>query len=232
MDKDTQKFLTDMFSGRAALYEFLSLIFKKPPQKDFIGISKNFIAPFNNLAESSGSDILKKGVELLIQYVEAENDNSFTEVIGELNNRYTALFLLGFSSVMPTASTIMTPGCVMRQEPWERTKRFYNLWGYKMPADFREPEDHISAQLRFMEKMSLHSVSLVAKDDNEGFVNSVEAQHNFLKENMVDWVTQFNFMLSRRSNASKCSFTLYEAGGFLAEGYIKEDIKLLNDILQ
>lgn len=227
MKENVRDFLITTLSGRAALYEYLSLIFREPPGESFIGLSGKFAGSFGALAESCDSRSLKEGAELLKKYAAEERADDKAVILRELNSRYTALFLLGFSSVPPTASGMLTPGCVMRQEPWEKTLKVYKRWNYKMPSGFREPEDHISAQLRFMEKMSVLSASMAEKGD-DALMEVLKAQADFLKNNMAEWVRLFCRMLKKRAGASECRYSLYEAGASLAEGYIEEDIKLLD----
>lgn len=227
MKADTREFLINTLSGRAAVYEYLSLIFREPPKETFIGLSEKFIPVFERIADESGLETLAKGAELLREYAWAEKRADKIKLLGELNSRYTALFLLGFSSIPPTASGMLTPGCVIKQEPWEKTLKVYKRWGYKMPPGFKEPEDHVYAQLRFMEKMSFLAAGLAEKDGS-GLYEALSAQRDFLEENVSGWIGLFCGMLRKRADASQCEYRLYEAGAYLTEGYIAEDIKLLD----
>lgn len=226
-----QRLVRDFLSGRQAVYEYLSLVFKEPPKGIFIGLSGKYIDIFKAISVASNNADLKDGVVLLKRYIALEKKTSNEELLHKLNTRYTSLFLLGFNSVPLNASALLVPGGVAKSGPWEKVLEIYAQWGFKNPPDFNLPEDHLYAELKFMEKLSSLALSLWNSQEYDSFKNVLNAQLTFIKENMDEPLFVFVKLLENQACISKSEHVLYEACSKLAKGYLMADAAMIEHVL-
>lgn len=216
--------------GRAAMYEYLAMIFKEPPALTFIGLSAKYYPAFEALAGVSDSSALESGVTYLRDYIAWETAIGDKLFVSEMNKAYTSLFSLGFNSAPITASAVLTPGGTMKQDPWDKVTDFYSEWGFKTPKGFNEPEDHIYVQLKFMQKLSELAANLSAKDEEEKLLYTIKSIRLFISDHMLNWIPKFRELLNRLAGNEFEKYSLYKAGATLTEGFVTEDEKVIMEL--
>lgn len=226
-----QELIKDFLSGRQAVYEYLSLVFKEPPTEIFIGLSEKYINVFGAISVASMNEDLADGVALLKQYATFEKNIESEELLHKLNRLYTSLFLLGFNSIPLNASSLLVPGGVAKSGPWEKVLEIYARWGFKNPPKFNLPEDHFYAELKFMEKLSSLALSLWNSQEYDRCKDVLNAQLSFIQENMEEPFFVFVKLLENQTDMSKNELVLYEACSKLAKGYLMEDAAMIQHIL-
>ncbi len=208
--------------GRGAVYEYFYMVFSGIPDRKFIGLSSKFAAAFARIAEENASPgDMPRGAALLAEYALWESENPPEKVLDKFNTEYTSLYLLGFSSAAATESVNRTAERLNRQEPWEKVKEIYLKRGFKMPEGFREPEDHMAAELLFMSRMCRLASDLFREGLKAGAEKALKEQADFLRGHLGLWAGAF--CADTLAVARRRKFKLYEAAAVLLESFIETD---------
>lgn len=216
--------------GRAAIYEFLSVLFIDSPDKNFLGLSQTFAPIFAELALARGSLSLAMGADLLAKYADYEKYSDMEKVLDELNIQYTGLFLLGFTSIGLTESINCTPERINKQEPWEKVIAFYHIRKFKIPPAFKEPEDHIAMELLFMRQMSELAGRCIKEGEQNRSDIVLAEQLRFLEDHLLAWAPAVCIELERK--AADKGYTLYHAAALLLQGFLSMDKETVRYILE
>ncbi|MBQ3033977.1 MAG: molecular chaperone TorD family protein [Deferribacterales bacterium] len=221
--------LINLNYGRAALYDYLYTIFSGSCGKNFIGKSCLFATVFTNMAEglTDGAQ-MGKGAGLLSQYAYWESNN-LPEVLTEnLKVQYTGLFLVGFCGIGATESVYRSAEGINRQEPWAEVRQIYAGRGFKLPDNFKEPEDHIAAELLFMSRMCCLAADLLKEGNVLKASKAIREQITFMEDHLGLWAAQF--CLDAEALARSRKFMLYEAAAMLLSSFTEIDKKMLKSV--
>lgn len=213
---------------RGAIYSYLYKIFKAPVEKSFIGLTEKFIPSFKELAKIIDNKNTDKAVETLEKYASAEKKaEDMEQFLNDLNIQYTGLFLLGNNSVPTSASVFLSPDRLLKREAWENVCKIYTKRGFKVPDDFKEPEDHIAMETLYMEKLNGLVITLL----KDGMVDKVETvlkeQKTFIDEQMKIWVKNFADMVINKSENKP----LYLGAAILLYEFLEYDSQLTQELI-
>lgn len=222
-------FSDDFFNetmGRGAVYEYFSYILKLPVTDDFLGLSRKYLDVFESLAEESGNENIAKGTAILNEYVSLEEKaEDISSLLEELNIQWTSIFLTGASNV-PCSSSVAITGMEM-DAPWERVMEYYEIRGFKKPADYTESDDHISMELLFMREMCGLIIELHNQGLDENIKDVLKEQYVFLSSYMFDWISGACKNLSEFCEKTPYKYPLYLAVSYLLRGFLEYDKEYL-----
>lgn len=225
----TQLDMINLNFGRAAVYEYLYVVFSGSWSNSFIGLSKCFVPIFADMAAETASGDMNKGVELLLRYSVWENETSPELLMDKLNMDYTGLFLVGYCGAASTESVYRSAEGINKQIPWEQVKAIYARRGFILPEDFKEPEDHIAAELLFMSRMSVLTAELLKEGAKLKALKAILEQSLFLEEHLGVWTKDFcrnTEMLARRKKS-----ILYEGISRVLVSFADVDKKALKHMI-
>ena len=228
MDQDLQ-LLLESTKGRGAFYEYLSLVFSRPPDESFKGISAKVYPFIEAYANETGNGLIADGVKDLAEYIHIEKESDEMMILDMLNNQYTNLFLLGMNSIPPMESVFLSPDHLIKQEPWEKVMAYYHIRGFKKPPFFKETEDHISMELLFMSQMCELAVRLPEEGDTQGIWDVFKEQLVFLDEHMLKWVPKLAEAITAKQIS--CDIPLYKAATKILNGFLGEDRRFLQELV-
>lgn len=183
--------LTDLHYGRGALYEYFYIIFSGAFNKNFIGLSRIFGTLFENMEEVFPLLKFKESSLLLFEYSSVEEKISVDEVLHILQRQFSGLYLVGACGITPTESVYLSAEGINRQEPWSEVKEIYAKRGFSLPVDFKEPEDHIGAELLFMSRMSCLTADLLNEGNRDKAYKAIKEQLDFINKHLGRWTEPF-----------------------------------------
>lgn len=219
--------LQNVMMGRAAVYEYLSILFRCPPKKSFIGLSSAFAPPLKAVGKESDNQDIYNGAVMLEEYGDFEKTALPAILLDSLNMAYTSLFNIGGFSVPGTESVYLSHDAAIKQEPWEEVLTEYRRRKFTPPEDLKEPEDHISAELAFMQAMSIACAGVT---DYERMERMLKEQAVFLDAHLLRWASNFaGAVYSRPEDDS--AYRLYKAGALLLKGYLVFDREVLDNFI-
>jgi TorA maturation chaperone TorD len=224
---DNHKFsnLITVMKGRAAFYEFFSVIYRKPVEEEFLPQLKNFAPHFLNHAKEVGMPLLTEGAEQLLKFT--EELDSINDLLNSLNRSYTSLFLLGANSVPTSESVYLSPEKLVKQDRWEQIRKIYYEQRVPLPASFKEPEDHISTELHFMNYMANAAAEALSNGDEERAKADLEVQLNFLNDHLIKWAPVFCDLVINRSDGH---IIMFKSVTMLLKGFLACDKELLTSM--
>jgi TorA maturation chaperone TorD len=212
--------MMNVLRGRGVFYFFLSSIYEKPADTDFINFLKDFAPYLTNFAEEIGGSELIENAKILQNI--ANNADNTPNLYNELNCEYTSLFLLGSSSVHTMESVYLSPEKLMKQDPWEEVLKVYDRNGFEMPESFKESEDHIAREMFFMYFMS-ESSALAIENEENNLEYLLTEQKKFMEEHILRWIPEFCERVLEKAPAG----TMLNAATHILKGYIEYDREFL-----
>lgn len=220
--------LTTASQIKTAIYGYFYKIFRAPVDENFFGLTEKFIPSFKELAKIIDTPNMKKAIENLEKYENEEKNTKDKEaLIHTLNIQYTGLYLLGMGSVPTSASVFLSPEKLLKSGPWEKVCRIYSSRGFKMPDDFKEPEDHIAMETLYMEKLNDLVLRLIKDNSFPEIKTALSEQSEFLREHVLTWVNDFAGMTAAKS-AEK---PLYNGAALLLAEFVAYDLDLTQEFI-
>jgi TorA maturation chaperone TorD len=225
MDQELSDWVSVM-KGRAAFYEFFSMIYRKPIEESFLPQLKNFAPHFLNHAKEVDTPLLIDGAEQFLKFT--EELDGINDLLNTLNRSYTSLFLLGGNSIPTSESVYLSPEKLVKQDQWEQVRKIYYEQKVPLPASFKEPEDHISMELHFMDYMANITAEALSKGDEELAMTHLEVQLNFLNNHLMKWAPIFcDFVINKSSG----HVIMFKSVTMLLKGFLAYDVELLTSML-
>lgn len=215
--------LVPIMKGRSAIYSYFSMVLAGPPEKQFLGLSGQFMPAFGELGEKAAP-----GTDLLKHYVEKECGTDADTVLNTLATNYTTLFYIGTRCIPSSESVYLSSSRLVKQKPWEQVMAFYHIRKFKRPEHIREPEDHISIELSFMDFMCNLMLYMLDNSHGDKLPAAIEEQKRFLDEHLLKWADDFCSGIIHMNKYDE--FGLYSAVAHLLPVFLESDRELLESI--
>jgi TorA maturation chaperone TorD len=237
MDEKTQSHqeveynLNEAIRVRGDIYAFLSRGYKKEVDEDYLRNIEEIVPALERLSADSEDEVLNDGVKCLKEFVGSIQDRP--EMLEELNRRYTTLFLgVGYKDtvdhVNPFESVYLSPEHLVMQEQRDEVVEFYARFGMGVnKEDFKEPEDHICAELSFISGMSNLTLTDLGEGDTKEAVEKLKAQKEFMFGHLLRWV---HLLCKDLREAAKEGF--YKSLADITMGFVRMDIKFLEGMIE
>lgn len=165
--------------SRRKIYGLLKTLFLKPPSEE----SLTLIRELNSSDYSEDAPDLAKGLKLLRKGAHCDPE--------ELALEHTRLFIGPYRlPAPPYESVYRTTERLVMQKPAIEVRKAYLEVGLEMQGIHTNPDDHISAELEFMEYLCDKTASSL-KNVMEA-VHYVELQKRFIHEHLSKWVPAFS----------------------------------------
>lgn len=105
-----------------------------------------------------------------------------------LDASYAELFLgATMQTIAPQESVYFSPERVMYQQPYFEVVESMKEWGWKVPADFHEPEDHIAAEWLFYLFLLDEAREQAARNAVDAELKASMAASSFKLQHMDSW---------------------------------------------
>jgi TorA maturation chaperone TorD len=140
-------------------------------------------APF---AESN-PDVIA-GLELLQQWSKGFQTKGKEEVDLDLKTDYMRV-MVGTDDfkTAPWESVYFDEDRGIFQEKTLEVRRWYRRFGLASEKLYNEPDDHIALEISFISHLASLSLQALETADQATFERTLQAQHDFLKEHLLQW---------------------------------------------
>ncbi len=226
-DNEYLKELENASQMKQAVYNYLYRVFVNVPTNDFVGVTKQFNTLINELASFLDSAKLKEAVNVFNEYDKLESSaTDIDKFLEKQNVEYTSLFLLGGSSVPTSASVYLSSDGLIKGNAWEKIVAIYNSRKFKMPEDFKEPEDHIAIELLYLQKLNEAVYTVIQDGTTEYIMPLLKDQKTFLDENILPWANKFADALAQKANKDN---SLFYASALVMTEFLQYDRDLIEE---
>ncbi|UZE92260.1 MAG: molecular chaperone TorD family protein [Methanosarcinales archaeon] len=210
---------------RENFYAFLYRMYlEEPPRKlaeDLV--NKNVPIP----KSVSLNDEVADGFDLLKEYMNKCTD--VDDVCEKLRDEYTRLFLGPPVAIIPPYESVYgaetRDGTPERMNILLKVKEAYRRAGIIKSKEYKEPEDHIAFELRFMHYLCEEALKAIG--DGARVRNCLTLQKEFMDEHLRQWVPKFcdDLYDNKRSD-------FYKGIAKIAKGFLLLDSELIDELLE
>lgn len=184
---DILRELNEFMRLRASIYDILSAPFYREPDIAYVQELQKYIAVLDAVAMENNND---KMIRVVASLKNCINDGLDYDMLAGI---FARLFL-GVNkasaeghTVTPHESVYLGSSRLAMQEPWEDIYEEFCNEGVGKNDDFKEPEDHISAEMGYMAHLSRKTANLIEKDEYVTASGYIDKQISFLNKHLLLW---------------------------------------------
>ena len=215
---------------RSAFFNYFYRIFNGVQTDEFLGVSIKYLSYFNDLKEYIEDEEYNNACDLFEKYVENEkNLTNREDFLQRLNIEFTSLFLSGMGNVPASASSYLSSDGLLKGEEWQKVTAIYKTRDFQMPENIKSPEDYISVEMLYMQKLSDLIGKLADEKDVNLILSAINDQIDFAEKHILVWIDLFANAVYEK--AMTLNSTLYSSVAIIMKHYIKYDIELIKEFL-
>ncbi len=214
---------------RRTVYSFISRGFSHEIDQAFLDQAREHLPMLKELKEKAEDSDYIDGISSMETFLGSIGDDK--ELIEEYARRFVSVFLHisnDSNNVDPYESVYLSPEKLIMQEPRDRVVEFYAEYGHGVTDKFKEPEDHIAAELGFLASLN----GEILKDIESGkemaeIVKKLEGQLEFMKKHLLLWLPMLSRDLEKTDPEG-----FYSILGKFSHGFCRIDALFLEDLLE
>lgn len=227
-NQELQEDLINSSILRSAFFNYFYRVFNNTADESFIGVSEKYAAYFNDLKDYVESDEYNNACKTFEEYINNEkNAVNIYDFLKKLNIEFTSLFLSGMGNVPASASSYLSSDGLLKGEEWEKVVSIYKMRDFQMPDSIQAPEDYISVEMLYMQKLSDLIGKMAEDKDIKILKATINDQINFSLNHILVWIDMFSDAVYNKS--VKLNSKLYASAAVIMKYYIKYDIELLKE---
>ena len=230
-NQELQEDLINSSILRSAFFNYFFRVFNNIADENFIGVSEKYLTYFNDLKDYVESNEYNNASQMFEEYINNEkNAVNIQDFLQRLNIEFTSLFLSGMGNIPASASSYLSSDGLLKGEEWEKVVKVYKMRDFQMPDSIKAPEDYISVEMLYMQKLS----DLIGRLAEDGDINLLKAtiddQINFSSNHILVWIDMFADAVYSKSITLNSK--LYASVAVIMKHYIKYDIELLKEFAE
>lgn len=227
-DVSTRHGLIAANMNRCNIYAFLSRIYGKEVSVDFLKELSSGDSPIFQIGASEGLDEgFRKGFGLMSRYL-SFGGRELNDVWLELAAEYASLFLgVKKKPAHPSESAYTSGGHYIYQEARDKVFKTYLSANVDKVKEFTEPEDHIAAELQFMEYLCQKTVEALKKDEVDEARKYLRNQGEFVDNHLAKWVPQFT-----QDILESAEVDFYKGVAYVTRTFIESEKQVLPDLIK
>lgn len=230
-NQELQEDLINSSILRSAFFNYFYRVFNNIADENFIGVSEKYLTYFNDLKDYVESNEYNNACQMFEEYINNEkNAVNIQDFLQRLNIEFTSLFLSGMGNIPASASSYLSSDGLLKGEEWEKVVKVYKMRDFQMPDSIKAPEDYISVEMLYMQKLS----DLIGRLAEDGDINLLKAtiddQINFSSNHILVWIDMFADAVYSKSITLNSK--LYASVAVIMKHYIKSDIELLKEFAE
>ena len=132
-------------------------------------------------------------------------------------------------NVPASASSYLSSDGLLKGEEWEKVTAIYKTRDFKMPESIKAPEDYISVEMLYMQKLSDLTGQLAQAGDIYLLQATINDQLKFSSEHILVWIDMFSNAVYQKATILKSK--LYASTALIMKYYIKYDKELMQEFL-
>ena len=222
--------LLNVTAIRRTIYNFISRGFSHEIDQTYLDQARNYLPMLKNLEVSMDNSDYVNGLTRLEEFIGKIKDDN--ELVQEYACKFVTVLLNlsgdGSLGVDPYESIYLSTAKALMQESRDQVVEFYAEYGHGVGESFKEPEDHIAAELSFL--ASLNGEILKDIDSGKEFAEierKLKGQLEFMKKHLMLWLPLLSLDLKRVDPEG-----FYGILGELAHGFCRTDVLFLEDLLE
>jgi len=141
--------IEDILETRRNFYAFLYRMYVEAPRRELADDLVNERFHFQELRSLDINAELSQGFRLLNEFMEKSKGREVDALHEDLVREYTRLFIGPFKLPVQPYEAWWVSGHLLG-EPLVKVKAFYRKAGVAKSSEYKEPEDHIGFELKFM----------------------------------------------------------------------------------
>lgn len=215
---------------RSAFFNYFYRIFNGVQTDEFLGVSIKYLSYFKDLKEYIEDEEYNNACDLFEKYIESEkNLTNREDFLQRLNIEFTSLFLSGMGNVPASASSYLSSDGLLKGEEWQKVTAIYKTRDFQLPENIKSPEDYISVEMLYMQKLSDLIGKLADEKDVNLILSAINDQIDFAEKHILVWIDLFANAVYEK--AMTLNSTLYSSVAIIMKHYIKYDIELIKEFL-
>ena len=195
-------------------YDVLKQIFYVEPAKSLLQtLRDNEI--FDSFPFREEGNLIDTGIKIINQFF-TDKQNKDDEMTSEVRWDFTQLFVGPYAlPAPPWESVYRSNEHLLYQDTAFEVRKEYLKYNF-IPKNYpHEADDHIGFELDFMLQLALNSSEDALKDSKK-----------FLDEHLTQWIADFSRDVQKHALTE-----FYRGAAIILKGFIAEDLKLLNELL-
>ena len=221
----TEEITLDEFAqtneSRAKAYGLLSRLYAKEVDDELLEQLRKTAFPVH-----SGSVLTDEGNRLMATYLSNIWSGTLQELAVDYVHAFIGSGMDAFSAAYPYESVYTSPKRLMMQEARDEVLAIYHAYGLDKSSEWEESEDHVAAELEFMQVLCARTTEALKAGDEDKAAQLLQTQKNFLEDHLASWTPMMTVDIRR---LAKTKFYLGLAD--LTDGFLAEDEAFLNEVL-
>lgn len=211
-------------SGREVMYNLFYRTFIDSPDEDLYGMLVDLMPMIEEFADGG----MRQGVLRLNDFTGelAGTPDNYEDLHLKMRCDYTRIMCLT-DSVMCTESCYTSPEHLAMQEARDEVLKYYSDFGMKKSAKYKEDEDFVANEMRFMSHMAQLTTQAQQAGDSARVEELIHAQCNFLREHPMRWIPQFARLVNTFAEAER----FYGPIALIMNEFIMSDFAFLEESL-
>jgi TorA maturation chaperone TorD len=184
-----------------------------------------------DIGKQTTDELYLKGVERLSEFVKNINDED--GLIAEYATRFATIFLNVSPNdtaphIHPFESVYLSADKLVMQDQRDEVVEFYAKYGLGVDQNFKEPEDHIAAELSFLCSLNGQIANECSENINMDIVaDKLEGHQKFMEQHLLRWVHLMGIDLKKADENGFYSLLVD-----ITMGFIRIDYKFLKDLIE
>lgn len=207
--------LISIMIDRKFQYEFLHTAFSNPISEEMLSKWKEQL--------SSKSIIPDEHLNPFFSELSSQEEKVIFEK--EKENFLQLFFGPEHIPAPPWESVYQTRERLLFGEPTLKMREKLRAFNLYYEEEKREPEDHISIELEFMNHLIYKSIKAINEEDEKEFSKSLNYQFLLLDDHLVKWVEPFT-----EDIISSTTSSFYKGSAQFLREFIQQDYRYLNEI--
>lgn len=207
--------LVQIMEERNFQYQFLHTVFSEPLNMDLLNEWKNQfpLNPFES--QEYLNAFLEELTSGQVDKIEAKEKESFLQLF----------FGPEHIPAPPWESVYRTRERILFGEPTLQIRKKLRDFNLYYQNEHKEPEDHISIELEFMNYLIDKSIKSIKEGDEEEFSRALDYQYLLLNDHLINWIESFAEDILSSTNSS-----LYRGSAIFLKDFIKQDYQYMSEI--
>ena len=227
-NQELQEDLINSSILRSAFFNYFFRVFNNIADENFIGVYEKYLTYFNDLKDYVESNEYNNACQMFEEYINNEkNAVNIQDFLQRLNIEFTSLFLSGMGNIPASASSYLSSDGLLKGEEWEKVVKVYKMRDFQMPDSIKAPEDYISVEMLYMQKLSDLTGKLIDDKDYNLTLATVEDQIEFAEKHILVWIDLFSNAVYEK--ASTLNSSLYASVAIIMKHYVKYDTELMKE---
>ncbi len=221
MAQDMLNDLAELCARRASTYGLLARLYRREVDQPLL--DELHAARF---PAATGSAKVDAGYRALATYLSNVDERSTTELAVDFTRTFIGYGVDSYAAAFPFESVYTSEKRLKMQEARDEVLAIYHAYGLDKSPTWDENEDHVAAELEFMQVLCCRAVDTLRKGDEDGAERLLQTQRNFLNDHLASWTPMMTEDMRR---LSKTKF--YQGLADLTDGFLTEDAAFLDGVL-